>query len=103
MYLYCVLRHTYSPYIPLSLHDALPILGQTACASAAMPGFPAAAGRAPAPSGPASSRPQLRPSGYSGADEDRKSTRLKSSHVAISFVVFLLKNINTDIYMLHDC
>src|SRR5690625_6887089 len=86
---------TYSPAIffsPLSLHDALPI-----CVSALRQGHRVAlsadhgavrhrAGqRAPAHVRLAAARlPHARA-------EDRKSTRLNSSHVAISYAVFCLK------------
>src|SRR6266480_6518671 len=59
----------------LSLHDALPIsIG---------PARPRAE-RARAPG----SRPRR---GARGADQDRKSTRLNSSHMSISYAVFCLK------------
>src|SRR5262247_3378632 len=57
----------------LSLHDALPICG------ASRPGSPAAAPRAACPGRAAS---------------DRKSTRLNSSHLGISYAVFCLKKKN---------
>src|SRR5260221_8671765 len=54
----------------LSLHDALPISMPWACCATAPPG----------PSMPCTPRPQ-----------DRKSTRLNSSHTVISYAVFCLK------------
>src|SRR5690349_24192609 len=63
---------------PLSLHDALPISARSDKSWPALKARPA----------PVSSRtrmlPSLRPS-------DRKSTRLNSSHVEISYAVFCLK------------
>src|SRR2546430_13668432 len=63
----------------LSLHDALPI-----CARAG-----------PAPACPGSPRrgPWWRPG--SGCHQDRKSTRLNSSHSQISYAVFCLKKKTT--------
>src|SRR5437868_14525387 len=69
----------------LSLHDALPI-------SAAESTCPCRRGRRgrPASSGPGSPVPSApRPPGR--ARRDRKSTRLNSSHVSISYAVFCLK------------
>src|SRR5947199_2784373 len=67
----------------LSLHDALPIWTATSrrrCAPA-----PSSARRATA-----ASRPPARRSA-SGTRRDRKSTRLNSSHLGISYAVFCLK------------
>src|SRR5690606_41998469 len=72
----------------LSLHDALPISpGATPCrprasrrSSSVRPGSPDAAARAP-----------------SMRRRDRKSTRLNSSHVKISYAVFCLKKKNNTI------
>src|SRR5690606_40373499 len=94
------------PYA-LSLHDALPILPARATA-------PEAFWTAAPPSGPASSLPPpartaslfaqtgLSPrllsaeqaAAYCGMSRDRKSTRLNSSHVKISYAVFCLKKKN---------
>src|SRR5262245_62645046 len=63
---------------PLSLHDALPISRAT----------PAGAGQARRPAGGA-----RRPGGP-GPPGDRKSTRLNSSHLGISYAVFCLKKKN---------
>src|SRR5690625_6825106 len=82
----------YSPYFffsaaatteiyPLSLHDALPI-----------------SSAAEAPAGGGEQWPMLRPFVEfvrSLLPEDRKSTRLNSSHVAISYAVFCLKKKKT--------
>src|SRR5699024_12399736 len=66
---------------PLSLHDALPILAATRAAMASV-----MAEESTAPS--ASSAPSAV---LAGEAEDRKSTRLNSSHVSISYAVFCLK------------
>src|SRR5437773_8608581 len=72
----------------LSLHDALPI-----CAGAA-PGNQALLG-APhhAPGVQQHSQPEPTPNtdGQVRVGEDRKSTRLNSSHITISYAVFCLK------------
>src|SRR5437899_8176566 len=64
----------------LSLHDALPI--------SSPPGFRSDAGRKPHPiharARPCRARPSTTPL-------DRKSTRLNSSHLGISYAVFCLK------------
>src|SRR5690606_39978775 len=94
--------HTPSPYIyTLSLHDALPICGATlspVTSHTKKKAVPTKAKEAthvqedPPRSSPADSRRhpgagrQLLP-----ADPDRKSTRLNSSHVKISYAVFCLK------------
>src|SRR5439155_26841582 len=67
----------------LSLHDALPIFPRRSSGSAFRPG-----GR---------TRPrtlELSSSSSRGDRGDRKSTRLNSSHVAISYAVFCLKKKN---------
>src|SRR5699024_12367061 len=82
---------------PLSLHDALPISrGARARARRAAPPPATAAARAidrrrsvsatPPPSPPRAIPPPARP-----IRQDRKSTRLNSSHVSISYAVFCLK------------
>src|SRR5204863_7574523 len=89
-------------FYTLSLHDALPIY-----ASALSPASPRGCRRAPGPhesSGRAGlrvlpsaprDRPAIRPRGFATALDacrgDRKSTRLNSSHVEISYAVFCLK------------
>src|SRR5699024_12372862 len=62
----------------LSLHDALPIWPQ----SRTGPWRPGRSGR---------HRSRRLPPGQSRARPDRKSTRLNSSHVSISYAVFCLK------------
>src|SRR5690625_7935864 len=64
----------------LSLHDALPI-SQPAPGGRDLPRPAGGGGRQPGRAAP--------PGG--GAGQDRKSTRLNSSHVAISYAVFCLK------------
>src|SRR5262245_66568871 len=65
----------------LSLHDALPILGQLGGpAGRGAAGLPRRAGRRP------------------GGVRDRKSTRLNSSHLGISYAVFCLKK-KTELYI----
>src|SRR5436309_14419366 len=59
----------------LSLHDALPILGRLQ-------------GRGCSRQGAPDDRERSWPPGF---DQDRKSTRLNSSHVKISYAVFCLK------------
>src|SRR5439155_21095182 len=69
----------------LSLHDALPICRH---ASASPSTFLYRS------STPTKSARGLEGSGFGGVLEDRKSTRLNSSHVAISYAVFCLKKNN---------
>src|SRR5690625_7091076 len=64
---------------PLSLHDALPICQPLA-------GAGRAAAQRPSRLSPVAAVDRL-----SNDSEDRKSTRLNSSHVAISYAVFCLK------------
>src|SRR5690606_41232265 len=75
----------------LSLHDALPI-SRCPCASPGEPpGRPwSASADSPAPAGQSTPR-HIRPARGSGPWSDRKSTRLNSSHVKISYAVFCLK------------
>src|SRR4051812_49840053 len=73
---------------PLSLHDALPIwVGSTAMVGAPGSGAPRAAG------GRSASRLAKQPPAALG---DRKSTRLNSSHMSISYAVFCLKKKKAD-------
>src|SRR5690625_6000762 len=76
---------------PLSLHDALPILlGMGAAGRPAVARARRARPRAPLGRG----RRRHEPAAGAGRQlrgEDRKSTRLNSSHVAISYAVFCLK------------
>src|SRR5690349_22088456 len=82
---------------PLSLHDALPIstttgasTGATCCSSA--PCCTTSARATPARITRSSARDMLRPSPNAWVSvRDRKSTRLNSSHVEISYAVFCLK------------
>src|SRR5207253_9543574 len=85
----------------LSLHDALPISrwrlahlcsSPGRCSSCPAPGPATSRGRSnrkgqPPSAGTATTRRQRRQS----PNRDRKSTRLNSSHVAISYAVFCLK------------
>src|SRR5436853_3727832 len=64
----------------LSLHDALPIWSAGGCAPL----------RSPATGGRPSRPSRRSPSGCSETS-DRKSTRLNSSHLGISYAVFCLK------------
>src|SRR5256885_12042923 len=69
----------------LSLHDALPILSSSSVArptphARGSVWVPPAAGMRPSPT-----------SGMAKTVEDRKSTRLNSSHLVISYAVFCLK------------
>src|SRR5438874_12336962 len=66
----------------LSLHDALPIFARRA--RAAPPGAP------PASPAPEEERDDA-PDEHDPQEPDRKSTRLNSSHVEISYAVFCLK------------
>src|SRR5256885_8191980 len=62
----------------LSLHDALPICGRAAAVAAR-------------PVGATGHQPDLAARGAVHAAGDRKSTRLNSSHLVISYAVFCLK------------
>src|SRR3712207_7213099 len=73
----------------LSLHDALPILGDPSPATSL--GRPRSELQAPRPSGGRCER-GARWCGWSPrVTRDRKSTRLNSSHANISYAVFCLK------------
>src|SRR5215510_16423611 len=72
----------------LSLHDALPISGDTSI-------------QARASSCPASSSSPSRVIRAVREASDRKSTRLNSSHVAISYAVFCLKKKKQYVIKLH--
>src|SRR5437764_11899100 len=85
-------------FYTLSLHDALPILSQAALRPAArLRGgrkdgqFPAAARRASVGPGKERGRADCACAGQSRIAEDRKSTRLNSSHRCISYASFCLK------------
>src|SRR5690606_39986263 len=103
---HCHDRHTPAPPT-LSLHDALPI-SSTRRISSLSPWYAANAspivtlghGRSstsissPAPSSPVSITRKYapgRPASVKRLTQDRKSTRLNSSHVKISYAVFCLK------------
>src|SRR5690349_24185173 len=66
----------------LSLHDALPISRRRSRESSPMPTTHDGSGRSAEP---------LRVRTFAGEPRDRKSTRLNSSHVEISYAVFCLK------------
>src|SRR5256885_7138950 len=63
----------------LSLHDALPILVLGMVMRVEWPNDPSSA---------------TRPAGRDDCNQDRKSTRLNSSHLVISYAVFCLKKKN---------
>src|SRR5699024_12380056 len=70
----------------LSLHDALPISNKAmTCRACGTPCFEPASRRVSQASGRRTRRP------FSICRLDRKSTRLNSSHVSISYAVFCLK------------
>src|SRR5438067_6776975 len=69
----------------LSLHDALPIFPAGRAGGRSAPIVRSAAGRRVAAAARACRRPRA------GGGRDRKSTRLNSSHVSISYAVFCLK------------
>src|SRR5690349_23852504 len=72
----------------LSLHDALPISGSTDDRAAVAAGDPRVA---PAHAIPRPRRAPPRRDAAGAPVRDRKSTRLNSSHVEISYAVFCLK------------
>src|SRR5690606_41663924 len=86
---------------PLSLHDALPISDPRRAAAGswrqehrrARGRYPTVEGDAPTAADPQAARPPARrfPLVAARRGEDRKSTRLNSSHVKISYAVFCLK------------
>src|SRR5437870_10861228 len=87
----------------LSLHDALPISSAAPAPAGRSPERAARPqprrappralrGRPPSPAAPARRRA---PADAAPPARDRKSTRLNSSHVAISYAVFCLKKKNT--------
>src|SRR5205814_10411967 len=88
-FLFCFTDTSPTEIYTLSLHDALPIsFKRTACGSTARTG---AIRRRPACRALASTRsPAIRRIGITGGT-DRKSTRLNSSHLGISYAVFCLK------------
>src|SRR5690606_41277861 len=72
----------------LSLHDALPICATWSCPPMAA-GWPESVRRSASP--PAASLADRHAASAGTATLDRKSTRLNSSHVKISYAVFCLK------------
>src|SRR5690606_41671509 len=82
----------------LSLHDALPISARHRAGGRhrlGLPGrHPGAAGAAGLHGGPLAAA-GARGAGHLPAARDRKSTRLNSSHVKISYAVFCLKKKKT--------
>src|SRR5690606_41241945 len=105
---YLFLADTATPQLsPLSLHDALPILEADGAAKPAEAPTPARPGgrtatrpsttrsaTRPAPTAPAEKSEAATPApapAPAPAEKDRKSTRLNSSHVKISYAVFCLK------------
>src|SRR5690606_41509652 len=104
--LFCLLRRSLvSPHRlstathTLSLHDALPICprevarrGEQASTHATHRSRPPAGGLFVAPRGTRQGRLRLTaPRAAEAGSRDRKSTRLNSSHVKISYAVFCLK------------
>src|SRR2546427_9467878 len=85
----------------LSLHDALPISGRARSAADGRPGSrcrSAGSGR----------RGRASPRAYASspcrsAEQDRKSTRLNSSHSQISYAVFCLKKKKNNKKQTHNC
>src|SRR5204862_8055872 len=78
----------------LSLHDALPILVNFVGIAGAAQHYPLRVSRGPAHVQPRAGQPAVLRSLKPNADTerlDRKSTRLNSSHVEISYAVFCLK------------
>src|SRR5437870_7832069 len=83
----------------LSLHDALPISrGAPAPAMCSERTRRPRSRRRGAPSGPSGSIRRTPDS----TDRDRKSTRLNSSHVAISYAVFCLKKKKKTYNVIHE-
>src|SRR5437660_4481602 len=84
-----IIRTSTTEIYTLSLHDALPISLPRRGHRGPLVGT----GQAPARDPGARDPPRRRHARHQGrrAAEDRKSTRLNSSHVAISYAVFCLK------------
>src|SRR5436853_2338552 len=90
--IFCFNHSAPTEIYPLSLHDALPISSARRRSSRRRP--PAApAQRSQSPRHVGSASPWLRRLAISWlpAGKDRKSTRLNSSHLGISYAVFCLK------------
>src|SRR5205807_3963146 len=89
----------------LSLHDALPIYrrrrgerdGRLRPRDLEGRAVPAAAAAGPSDSADPRHQPSVAGSGRGGRVPDRKSTRLNSSHLVISYAVFCLKKKNVAI------
>src|SRR5436309_6501069 len=79
----------------LSLHDALPILPVKVASCSSQPGWELQLAEevkfARAPDGCGAGAVVAGHEALGPADQDRKSTRLNSSHVKISYAVFCLK------------
>src|SRR5205814_10675128 len=91
--LFAVLVAALSQVDSLSLHDALPIFGDRIGGLLAIDGSGCRARRAGSGAGgPSSPRPRPRSRRHRPPPpRDRKSTRLNSSHLGISYAVFCLK------------
>src|SRR5699024_11851865 len=81
------------PELPPAGGDAPPEANQPQGSGAHQQRRPPAAGGGPVIGGRGC--PPHRPRGGPGGPGDRKSTRLNSSHVSISYAVFCLQKINT--------
>src|SRR5256885_14096774 len=75
----------------LSLHDALPISLPRAGAGRSREAPGSEDGRRAGGGGAAGGRDPRQAAGGDGADRDRKSTRLNSSHLVNSYALFCLK------------
>src|SRR5690625_6084272 len=84
----------------LSLHDALPISGARLAHAHPAPAHRQDARRRPGPA-PGADPDAAHPPGGERC-VDRKSTRLNSSHVAISYAVFCLKKKKIQRYISHN-
>src|SRR5207253_10380839 len=95
-------RTSTSAIYALSLHDALPICSDVAIVASLLAGLIEGGAPPPAPRGAPLAAPRGAATGTSPvarplvASPDRKSTRLNSSHVAISYAVFCLKKKRSD-------
>src|SRR5690606_41245643 len=81
----------------LSLHDALPILDQFELCRGGLPGLPQVPGLVVARGRFRRGLRAVARAGDQLRGRDRKSTRLNSSHVKISYAVFCLKKKKTNI------
>src|SRR5699024_11670979 len=87
----------------LSLHDALPISHPHCRSGVLVRGGPVGAAALLLPHVAGRRRRDRCPDGGVPADLDRKSTRLNSSHVSISYAVFCLKKKNTQRTQSYSC